>query len=296
MKYNKTQALQEHLKVITCYLSDLVAPLFVSLIADILSFYKFLTFIICRLLSQASVISYLWYDQGTSWATEKLTQILQQKSQLSLQASLSVVAWRDVVIIINKKLICSTAIVSSEHIESINHMWQAGHTESVKNHHIALTAEALQELDSDSLEVFHCCSQSWHDFFKLGADSSSPASSVLLDITLATASFSSSSSCLSYIMCCAFTTAALAPLNSSDHSLLPQKLLSLRVIIQCLWTEVQMLVTIVIKLEQSVILVSPLEPQSVRKRAHLLSLKSQMSLISSSLTGFDHPACAWLAL
>ena len=59
MKYNKTQALQEHLKVIACYLSDLVAPLFVSLIADVLPFHEFLTFIICGLSPQTSVISYL---------------------------------------------------------------------------------------------------------------------------------------------------------------------------------------------------------------------------------------------
>ena len=57
-----------------------------------------------------------------------------------------------------------------------------------------------------------------------------------------------------------------------------------------------MLVTIVIKLEQSVVLTSPPEPQSVRKRAHLLSLKSQTPLISSSLTSFDYPARAQLAL
>ena len=83
-EYNKTQALQECLKIIICYLSDLVAPLFVSLIADILPFHEFLTFIICRLSPQTSVISYLWHDQDTPWATKKLTWILQQKSQLSL--------------------------------------------------------------------------------------------------------------------------------------------------------------------------------------------------------------------
>ena len=57
-----------------------------------------------------------------------------------------------------------------------------------------------------------------------------------------------------------------------------------------------MLVTIVTKLKQPVILISSSESQSVRKKAHLLSLKSQMPLISSSLTSFDHPACAQLAL
>ena len=59
IKYNKTQALQEHLKIIAHYLPDLVASLFVSLIANILPFHKFLIFIIHRLFSQASVISYL---------------------------------------------------------------------------------------------------------------------------------------------------------------------------------------------------------------------------------------------
>ena len=92
MKYNKTQALQEHLKIIACYLSDSVAPLFVFLIADILPFHEFLIFIICRLSPQASIISYLWHDQGTSWAIKKLTWILQQKSQSDLQVSLSVAA------------------------------------------------------------------------------------------------------------------------------------------------------------------------------------------------------------
>ena len=91
MKYNKTQALQECLKIIAHYLSDSVALLFVSLIADVLPFHKFLTFTICGLLPQASVISYLWHDQDTSWAIKKLTWILQQKSQSGLQASLSVV-------------------------------------------------------------------------------------------------------------------------------------------------------------------------------------------------------------
>ena len=62
MKYNKTQALQEHLKIIAHYLSDLVRPLFVSLIADVLPFYEFLIFTICELSSQTSVISYLWHD------------------------------------------------------------------------------------------------------------------------------------------------------------------------------------------------------------------------------------------
>ena len=193
---------------------------------------------------------------------------------------------------INKKLIHSTAVANSEHIKSINHVWQAGHTESVKNHHYALTAEALQGLNSDSLEVFYCCSQSWHDFFQLGSDSFSLASLALLDITSAAASFSFSSSCSSCILCCVFVTAALTLLNSSDHPLLPQKLLSFRVMIQHLQTEVQMLVTIVIKLKQPVVLTSSLEPQSVRKRAYLLSLKSQMPLISSSLTDFEYPARA----
>ena len=197
---------------------------------------------------------------------------------------------------INKKLILSTAVADSKHIKSINHMWQAGHTKLVKNYHYALTAEALQGLNSDSLKVFCCCSQSWHNFFKLGTDSFSSASSALLDITSAAVSFSSSSSYLSCMMCHIFTTAALAPLNSSDHSLLPQELLSLRVMIQCLQTKVQMLMTIVIKLEQPVILTSSSESQSVRKRAHLLSLKSQTPLISSSLTDFNYPACAQLAL
>ena len=91
MKYNKTQTLQEHLKIIVCYLSDLIASLFVFLIADVLSFYKFLIFIIHRLLSQASVILYLWHDQGTSWAIKKLTWILQWESQSGLQTSLNVV-------------------------------------------------------------------------------------------------------------------------------------------------------------------------------------------------------------
>ena len=94
------------------------------------------------------------------------------------------------------------------------------------------------------------------------------------------------------MMCHTFITAALALLNSPDHSLLSQKLLSLRVIIQCLQTEVQMLVTIIIKLKQPVILTSPSESQSVRKRACLLSLKSQTPLISSSLTDFDYSVCA----
>ena len=66
IKYNKTQVLQKYLKIIACYLSDSVAPLFVSLITNILSFHEFLTFIIHRLLPQASVISYLWHDQDTS--------------------------------------------------------------------------------------------------------------------------------------------------------------------------------------------------------------------------------------
>ena len=65
-EYNKTQALQKHLKIIACYLSDSVALLFVSLITDVLPFYEFLTFTIRRLSPQASVISYLWHDQGTS--------------------------------------------------------------------------------------------------------------------------------------------------------------------------------------------------------------------------------------
>ena len=80
MKYNKTQALQEHLKIIVCYLSDSVALLFVSLIINILSFYKFLTFIIYKLSPQTSVISYLWHNQDTSWVIKTLTQILQQES------------------------------------------------------------------------------------------------------------------------------------------------------------------------------------------------------------------------
>ena len=57
-----------------------------------------------------------------------------------------------------------------------------------------------------------------------------------------------------------------------------------------------MLVTIVIKLEQPVVLTSSLKSQSVRKRAYLLSLKSQMSLISSSLTDFNHLTHTQLAL
>ena len=65
-EYNKTQALQERLKIIAHYLSDSVALLFVSLIVNILPFHEFLTFTICRLSPQASVISYLWHDQGTS--------------------------------------------------------------------------------------------------------------------------------------------------------------------------------------------------------------------------------------
>ena len=97
-------------------------------------------------------------------------------------------------------------------------------------------------------------------------------------------------------MCRASVTAALVLLNSSDHSSLSQELLSLRVIIQHLQTKVQMLVTIVTKLEQPVILTSSSESQSVRKRAHLLSLKSQMSLISFSLTDFDQSAHTQLTL
>ena len=92
VKYNKTQALQEHSKVIICYLSDSVTSLFVSLIADVLSLHKFLIFIICELSPQVSVISYLWHDQGTSWAIKKLTWILQWESQSGLQTSLSVAA------------------------------------------------------------------------------------------------------------------------------------------------------------------------------------------------------------
>ena len=61
-KYNKTQALQEHLKIIAHYLSDSVTPLFVSLIINVLSFHKFLIFTIHKLSPQASVISYLWHD------------------------------------------------------------------------------------------------------------------------------------------------------------------------------------------------------------------------------------------
>ena len=83
-EYNKTQVLQEYLKIIACYLSDLIALLFVSLIADVLSFYEFLTFIIHRLSPQTSVIFYLWHDQDTPWATKKLTQILQWESQSGL--------------------------------------------------------------------------------------------------------------------------------------------------------------------------------------------------------------------
>ena len=57
-----------------------------------------------------------------------------------------------------------------------------------------------------------------------------------------------------------------------------------------------MLVTIVIKLEQSVVLTSSSESQFIRKRACLLSLKSQTPLISFSLTDFDYLTHAQLAL
>ena len=105
---------------------------------------------------EQSVIPYLWHTDGNPWGSDKITKILQRESHVALQVTLNISIWRHVAIAIDKKFLRRSTVIGfdAQQIESINHAWQAGHSDEVESTHYALTAETIAGLDEDNLVVF----------------------------------------------------------------------------------------------------------------------------------------------
>jgi superfamily II DNA or RNA helicase len=171
-EYNKTEAVMEFPRVIARFFPEEVGQLLVSYIVDVLPF---------RLLISARIgadpsdtlCPYLWETNGQAWDTQRFTQIMSRESEEGLGMRLTMEAWRQIAIAIDKDVIQHSSGMAAQ--IAANHTLQAGHTEDTESHHYALQVNMLHGTTHESLVEFNSVSTSWHQIWPFSR--SAPADS-----------------------------------------------------------------------------------------------------------------------
>ena len=157
--YGKIDTVLGASKLVVRYVPREIARLYISYVVDIWLMAQLIEAAIAKSDGIESIISpFLFECDGETWDTDKITRLMAKYSIKSLGFTLGTAKWREIAIVIDKKL-----IRSGDGPPSVGalHALQVGYLIEIEKYHYALIVGMLQGVNDNTLTAFVFISKRW---------------------------------------------------------------------------------------------------------------------------------------